>query len=288
MKRIFMMILAISMILSLVACGTGKVDSANQASDSSVPAEENVSMSPEAVPDTHEPVMINPSPDKYTWYIKDYVGKNVASFGYTSLGGDRRDSYGAASLALILVTEDGSYIDIEDENLLKEYVVTAQDLAPNTELKLTFMKDSDGEEYSNLVEYQNYENIVLGVKKIGDSSKGPQELMVINPSPDKYTWYIRNYIGRNLATCGYASLGGDFRDSYGSSSLKLVIIADDGGYIDPEDIESLQNFIVKNQNITPNTELKLEFMKKSDGSEYDNLVDNQSIEEIELYVSRIN
>lgn len=212
----------------------------------------------------------------------------MASFGYTSLGGDRRDSYGVASLALILVTEDGSYIDIEDEDLLKEYVVTAQDLVPNTELKLTFMKDSNGEEYSNLVEYQNYENIVLGVKKIGDSSEGPQELMVINPSPDKYTWYIRNYIGRNLATCGYVSLGGDFRDSYGSSSLKLVIIADDGSYIDPEDIESLQNFVVKNQNITPNTELKLEFMKKSDGSEYDNLVDNQSIEEIELYVSRIN
>jgi len=212
----------------------------------------------------------------------------VASFGYTSLGGDRRDSYGAASLALILVTEDGSYIDIEDEDLLKEYVVKAQDLAPNTKLKLTFMKDSNGEEYSNLVEYQNYENIVLGVKKIGDSSEGPQELMVINPSPDKYTWYIRNYIGLNLATCGYVSLGGDFRDSYGSSSLKLVIIADDGSYIDPEDIESLQNFVVKNQNITPNTELKLEFMKKSDGSEYDNLVDNQSIEEIELYVSRIN
>lgn len=288
MKRIFMVMLAVVLALSLAACGTGDAGDVNQTGDDDAFEKNEVSMSPEITSDIHEPVMINPSPDKYTWYIKDYVGKNMASLGYTSLGGDRRDSYGAASLALILVTEDGSYIDIEDEDLLKEYVVTAQDLAPNTELKLAFMKDSDGEEYSNLVEYQNYENIVLGVKKIGDSSKGPQELMVINPSPDKYTWYIRNYIGRNLATCGYASLGGDFRDSYGSSSLKLVIIADDGSYIDPEDIESLQNFVVKNQNITPNTELKLEFMKKSDGSEYDNLVDNQSIEEIELYVSRIN
>lgn len=77
-------------------------------------------MPPEIASDIYEPVMINPSPDKYTWYIKDYAGKNIASFGYTSLGGDRRDSYGATSLALILVMEDGSYIDIEDENLLKE------------------------------------------------------------------------------------------------------------------------------------------------------------------------
>ena len=37
-------------------------------------------------------VTIKTSPDKYTWYIKDYVGKNVASFGYTSMGGHRMDA----------------------------------------------------------------------------------------------------------------------------------------------------------------------------------------------------
>ena len=35
----------------------------------------------------HEEVEVKQSPDKYTWYIKDYVGKNVAAFGYTSMGG---------------------------------------------------------------------------------------------------------------------------------------------------------------------------------------------------------
>ena len=41
------------------------------------------------------PAAINASPDKYTWYIQDYVGRNAAGFGYTSLGGDRMDHYGA-------------------------------------------------------------------------------------------------------------------------------------------------------------------------------------------------
>ena len=37
----------------------------------------------------HTPVTVKRSPDKYTWYIQDYVGRNAASIGYASLGGDR-------------------------------------------------------------------------------------------------------------------------------------------------------------------------------------------------------
>ena len=40
---------------------------------------------------TDETITIKDSPDKYTWYIKNYVGKNCASIGYTSMGGDRMD-----------------------------------------------------------------------------------------------------------------------------------------------------------------------------------------------------
>ena len=83
------------------------------------------------------------------------------------------------------------------------------------------------------------------------------------------------------------SLGGDLRDSYGAASVKFVIIADDGSYVDPEDSKSLKGFVVTNQNISPNTELNLTFLKDSEGVEYDNLVDSQSIEEIELYVQRL-
>ncbi len=38
-------------------------------------------------------VAVKASPGKYTWYMRNYVDKNVASFGYTSWGGDRMDEY---------------------------------------------------------------------------------------------------------------------------------------------------------------------------------------------------
>ena len=95
----------------------------------------------------HTPVTIKSSPHTYTWYIQDYVGRNAASIGYTSLGGDRLERYGAGVLKFIFVTEDGTYLDYENENMLKQFVVAEQSLKPNTEMKLTFQKDSKGKEY---------------------------------------------------------------------------------------------------------------------------------------------
>lgn len=42
------------------------------------------------------------------------------------------------------VADDGAYLDPENKDLLKQYVVTAQDVAPNSEMKLTYRKDSKG------------------------------------------------------------------------------------------------------------------------------------------------
>lgn len=234
----------------------------------------------------HQPVDIKQSPDKYTWYIKDYVGKNAAAFGYTSMGGDRMDHYGEGYLKLILVNEDGTYIDISNEDDLKNYVVTAQNLAPNTELKYTFMEDESGEEYGSLISYQNIEEIVLAVKEV-ESKESSVKLTEIKVSPDQYTWYIRDYVGRNLAFCGYASMGGQYRDAYGASTVVLVIITEDGSYIEPDDEEALEKYVVTEQSVSPNTELKLEFLADENGEVYDSLVESQNIEGIELYVSLV-
>ncbi|MEE0424744.1 MAG: hypothetical protein UDM02_01790 [Blautia sp.] len=43
------------------------------------------------------------------------------------------DSYGSGLLELVFITPDGSYLDL-DEDTLKQYVVTAQNIVPNTEL----------------------------------------------------------------------------------------------------------------------------------------------------------
>ena len=234
----------------------------------------------------HQPVDIKQSPDKYTWYIKDYVGKNAAAFGYTSMGGDRMDHYGEGYLKLILVNEDGTYIDISNEDDLKNYVVTAQNLAPNTELKYTFMEDESGEEYGSLISYQNIEEIVLAVKEVR-SKESSIKLTEIKVSPDQYTWYIRDYVGRNLSFCGYASMGGQYRDAYGASTVVFVIITEDGSYIEPDDEEALKKYVVTEQSVSPNTELKLEFLADENGKVYDSLVESQNIEEIELYVSLV-
>ena len=227
------------------------------------------------------------STDKHVQYVKNYVGLNLASIGYASLGGDRLDTYGAGHVELIMVTDDGTYLAPDDEELLDDYEVTAQDVQPGTEIRLEFMTDSDGEEYDNLVSYQSIEQIVLKVSPVGSEAAEGIPLTEITPSPDRYTYYIRNYVGRNLAACGYQSLGGDYLDEYGAGHIELVIVADDGSFVDPSDGEQLQQYAVIAQSIEPNTELKLELMTDSNGEEYDNLVSYQSIEEIQLYVTRV-
>lgn len=67
---------------------------------------------------------------------------------------------------LNFIADDGAYLDPENFDLLKQYVVTRQDVKPNTEIRLTFMKDSKGNEYSNLVQSQSYESITLYVHKL--------------------------------------------------------------------------------------------------------------------------
>lgn len=237
-------------------------------------------------PSVQEAVTVKTSPDKYTWYVKNYKGMNAASVGYASMGGDRRDSYGAANLKIVFVAADGSFLDPEDTEQLSQYVVTGQDLEPNTEIKLTFLLDENGEEYSNLVDVSNYDSIVLSVEKNGSNSSDVS-LIPVQPSPDKYTRYVKNYVGMNLASAGYVSMGGDYRDTYAHGNVKLNLIADDGSFIDPEDKESLSQYVVTGQDVAPNTEMLLTYSVDQDGNEYDNLIENQSIESIALTVSKI-
>ncbi len=239
----------------------------------------------------HVPVAINVSPDKYTWYVQDYIGRNVAGFGYTSLGGDRLERYGAGYLEFIFVAEDGMFIDIEDESLLQMYVVTGQNIAPNTEINYDFSKDSKGKEYSNLVDYQNIRQIDLTVRRLDGTMAGDPitfELIPTSPSPDKYTHFIRNYVGKNIASFGYTSLGGDRRDSYNQGNIRLNLVPDDGIYIDPENIDILKQYVVTSQDVAPNSIMKLTFSKDSNGEEYSNLVESQTYESITLYLHKLD
>ncbi len=256
----------------------------------------------EAVQAAEPAIAINPSPDKYTWYVKSYVGMNASQVGYTALDGSRREYYGDNAMHIVFVSPDGTYINPQDEDLLKQYRVVGQNLAPNTEIKYTFTMLSDGTE-SSLVKWSSIDEIVLSVSKIEDTSGTTIDMTEISAAPDQYHYYIKDYTGRNLAACGYISLGGELRDYVGISNVKLDITADDGSYIDlstdtgdgqdsdqayQQAIANLSQYVVVGQNVAPNTEGTLTMMKDADGNEYDNLVDTQSIESVGLTVHKLD
>lgn len=279
MKKKYTLILAFIMVLLMTACNQNVNQDDAEKNGKEAKTENEITK--------HEEVTIKTSPDKYTWYVKDYVGKNLASFGYTSLGGDRMDHYGEGYIELALINQSGKYIDIENEDELKKYYVAAQNLEPNTEIKYAFQKDEEGNDENGLISSQTVEEILLYVKEVGNTDDTEITLTPIQTAPDAYTYYIRDYVGRNLEECGYLSLAGDFRDAYGAATVKFVLIPEDGSYIDPTDEEQLKNYKVTEQNIAPNTEINFTLQKDSNGEEYDNLTENQNIEEVELHLSLV-
>lgn len=278
MKKAIALLLAAIMLLSTAACSTGKPQHTGTESGKTSPEE--------APPIITFDVEIKTSPDKYTWYVKNYVEKNAASVGYTSIGGDRMDTYGSGYIKLILLTPKGEYVDIHSEDELKNWRVIGQSLAPNTEIKYTFAVDPDGNEYENLISSQNIEEIVLAVAPVGSNATVPG-MTAISTNADRYTRYIRDYVGRNLTQCGYTSIGGDRMDTYGAAYVQLTVVTVNGDFLDLEDEEALKNWVVVSQNILPNTELKLTYSLDPAGKEYDNLVAHQGIEEILLAVAPV-
>lgn len=262
---------------------------AQDGGDAGAPSE--LALSKIAEVTAHTPAPVNPSPDKYTWYVQDYVGRNLSSVGYTSIGGDRFERYGSGLLRIVPVTLDGTYADIEDESALAQYVVVGQSLAPNTEMKYVFEKDDEGNEYSSLLDAQSYDEIDLLVAPLDGvlyNEPAPYEPVAINPMTDKYTCYIKNYVGKNLAAIGYTSLGGERRDYYGDANIKLALSTQDGAVIDLEDEEQVASYVVVRQDVPANSPMNLTYMKDSDGKEYSNLIDSQSYETVTLTLRRVS
>lgn len=259
-KTVIAVAMVFLMVLGMTACGGGTASN-SEAGDQAK-------------------VTIKSSPDKYTFYVKNYVGMNLASIGYTSIGGDRNDTYGEGYIKLVLVSPDGEYINIEKDEALKNYKVVAQNPKPNTEIKYIFDKDEDTGEDGYFVEWQNVSEVVLTLAKaggIGGSTKSPTAIKV---SPDVNTAYVKDYVGRNLTMCGYISLGGDMLDNYGYANVKLTPNASTGEYIDVNDEKALKQYVVVGQNVEPNSEMKIET------DEY-GFASYQTYEEIVLDVQKI-
>ena len=75
-------------------------------------------------------------------------------------------------------------MDIHDDSALKNYVVTSQSIDPNSELKMTYSVDSEGNEYDNLIDTQNIEEIELYVTCMNFYSSEPEETEATEPSEE--------------------------------------------------------------------------------------------------------
>lgn len=243
------------------------------------------------------PVKIKSSDDPHIQYVKNYVGMNARQVGYTALDEMRHDRYGNGTLKIVFVTPDGSHIDLGsdendwDDSDLQDWKVVSQNLKPNTEFTYTFTNDSDGEdsddEDTSFVSTQTVDEIVLSLAKVGSTTNKSADLTKINPATDKYTYFIKDYVGRNLADCGYLSLANTFNDSYGPTYIKFDIVSEDGAYIDPTDSSALASYVVVSQNVAPNSEIKLVYSTDSNGEESSNLVSSKSIDSVALTVKKI-
>ena len=231
------------------------------------------------------PIEITQSSDRHEEYIRNYRGMNAASFGYTSLGGDRRDWYGESTIVISFVTPNGEVADFTDEEVLKDYIVYGQNIEPNTKMDIAFETDSNGEEYDNLTSWEGYDEIVLNIKKLGEKDGDPIAMTPITQG-DKHNRYVGDYVGRNLGTFGYTSWLGDRRVYVGGGNIVLKLIAEDGSYVDPSDYDSLNNYIVTAQSVAPNTPVSLSFDTDSNGKEFDNL-GQASLSSIDLTVRRV-
>lgn len=267
-----LVIVLISMVIWLIVYGIGSIG---------IPKQIEVSktapvITEESTNDDNEGI--------YSYDIRNYVGKNVASVG-KMYGNELVDEYGSAEVRLVYYTEDGMLVLPTDEETKKNYVVVAQNVKNGSKITVVNQRDSKGKPYSNLVDYQSVDEIILYIAPI-NTSFDPQ-ITEIDPTLDRHKYHIRDYVGRNAASFG-EYYGSDRVDSYNDAELRLSFAAEDGSFIDSNDLNVLKNYIIVSQDIAPNTELTLVYDKDSKGNEYDNLIESQNYEEITFVLKKID
>lgn len=207
--------------------------------------------------------------------VKNYVGRNLSLCGYYSSRGDRRDEYGRMTLELIMLSPDGTYISPSDEEALEAYKVVAQYPAAYTEFTIT--KDLDGNK-----ENIGYGEIILVVSKNGESIDAP-EIKSVRPSPNKTLQYVRDYRGRTLADAGYTTWSGKRFDQYGPECYVQLIINDEqGNRLNPNDYDNFKYYVVKDQDVEPDTEIICYYNKDSSGKE---TMSGQTVDLVQLTVA---
>lgn len=219
----------------------------------------------------------------FVYTIKDYVGRNAASIGNRSYE-KNIDDYSKAELKFVFVSEDGIFIDPEEREQVKNYVVYAQNIEPGTPLIGVSDRYRNGKP-TGYIDYQNYEEIVLYVHPINSEIPSKQKINEIKASSDRYTYFVRDYVGRNAASIG-REYGINRIDEYGHGDIVLHFTTSEGEYIETDDIYKLRQYVVIGQDIVYNSPITYKYNSYSSWEESDS-VDDQNISEINLIVRRL-
>lgn len=218
----------------------------------------------------------------YCYEIRDYFGRNAASIG---TGSEKQitEDYGKAKLKIVFLADDGEYLAPLDTKKLREYVVYDQSLAVGSKLIAVSERYSNG--LLSTTEYQNYEELLLFVHKVGTEILQKPNIIAISPTQDRRTYHIRDYMGRNAASVGFYN-GNKRYETYGPGKIEIVFSTKDGTYLDTSKNNLLEQYVVIDQDIDPNTKLTYTFYDHPDG-EISNVVEYQSHKVLNVLVEKI-
>lgn len=148
------------------------------------------------------------TPDRRTHHVRDYVGRNAATFGPKN-NYKRIDEYGRGDVKIAFTSVDGTYIDATDPETLRQYVVVSQNVVPNTQIRNTYTKYSNSSE-SDLVNYQNITEINLTVQQLDSSIIALMPEMTPTPESESTPVALKpdyKIQGNNAIVTGYFGKG---------------------------------------------------------------------------------
>ena len=109
------------------------------------------------------------------------------------------------------------------------------------------------------------------------------EPVPVHAEADKYTGTVPNFVGQNVAQIGHWN-GSMIVVPVGHSGLYIRVVASDGSLVTEDNAEQYR---VVSQEPTGGTTYEVTYMLREDGTEYDNLVDAQGIEEVTVNVEPV-
>ena len=81
---------------------------------------------------------------------------------------------------------------------------------------------------------------------------------------------------------------GSFKDEYGVATIEFEVVEENGERVKVSEYDELKAYVVIDQDVSPNSELKYEFNKNEYGLDNHNSVKSKNVKTIKLTVKHID